>query len=162
LKIEKLKIYPIKGCKGISLEIAEMTNRGLRHDREWIIVDVDSKHMITQREIPSLSLLHVELDSIGQGKSPSKITIWKSGDEDKFVLGLDSGSYSSKERIQIQVWKSSGEGYDEGDQVSDWLSKKFLGESAHPRRLRLLRFCDDFSRKVRFDIVNLYEIKSVD
>ncbi|MBO2031149.1 MOSC domain-containing protein [Siccationidurans ginsengisoli] len=52
-------IYPVKSLGGISLPAAELTPRGLRHDRRWLIVDARNRFM-TQREHAEMALLAVE------------------------------------------------------------------------------------------------------
>jgi uncharacterized protein YcbX len=54
-----LFIYPVKSLGGISLPESEVTSRGLRHDRRWLIVDASGR-FLTQREHPELALLAVE------------------------------------------------------------------------------------------------------
>ena len=52
--VSGLYVYPVKSCRGISLEAAELAERGIRHDREWMVVDADGSFM-TQREWPALA-----------------------------------------------------------------------------------------------------------
>ncbi|HET9502355.1 MAG TPA: MOSC N-terminal beta barrel domain-containing protein [Hymenobacter sp.] len=52
-------IYPVKSLGGISLPAAELTPRGLRHDRRWLIVD-ERNRFLTQREHAEMALLAVE------------------------------------------------------------------------------------------------------
>lgn len=54
-----LFIYPVKSLGGISLPAAELTSRGLRHDRRWLIVD-ERNRFLTQREHAEMALLAVE------------------------------------------------------------------------------------------------------
>ena len=54
-----LFIYPIKSLGGISLPAADLTLRGLRHDRRWLIVDENNRFM-TQREHAEMALLTLE------------------------------------------------------------------------------------------------------
>jgi len=39
VRIESLACYPIKGCHRVECESAELLHSGLRHDREWMLVD---------------------------------------------------------------------------------------------------------------------------
>ena len=52
-------IYPVKSLGGISLPAADLTPRGLRHDRRWLIVD-ERNRFLTQREHAEMALLAVE------------------------------------------------------------------------------------------------------
>ena len=59
LTLTGLFIYPIKSLGGISLPAADLTARGLRHDRRWLLVD-ERNRFLTQREHPTMALLAVE------------------------------------------------------------------------------------------------------
>jgi uncharacterized protein YcbX len=50
-----LYVYPIKSCAGISMDSAELSATGLRHDRRWMLVDGDGKFM-SQRAHPRMAL----------------------------------------------------------------------------------------------------------
>lgn len=54
-------VYPIKSCGGITLETAELDERGIRHDRRWMLVDGDGK-FVSQRTHPRLSLVRVRIE----------------------------------------------------------------------------------------------------
>ena len=54
--IAALFVYPVKSCRGIALDFARLAERGLEHDREWMIVDGDGR-FVTQRDVPRLALI---------------------------------------------------------------------------------------------------------
>jgi len=58
LRVSQLIIYPIKSLGGISLERAQVTDRGLRFDRRWMLVNADNG-FITQRTVPLMALIRV-------------------------------------------------------------------------------------------------------
>lgn len=60
LRVSKLTIYPIKSMGGISVGSARVTDRGLEHDRRWMLVGPDHR-FLTQREFPSMALMNVQL-----------------------------------------------------------------------------------------------------
>lgn len=59
--IRSIFIYPIKSLKGIALDRAALSDRGLAHDRRWMLVD-DEGRFITQREDPKLCFFDVQED----------------------------------------------------------------------------------------------------
>lgn len=61
IKIKSMHIYPIKGLGGISLNQTEVTTRGLKHDRRWVLVD-ENNRFISQREFPEMALLHTHIE----------------------------------------------------------------------------------------------------
>ena len=54
VSIAALFVYPVKGCRGIALSSARVTERGLEHDREWMVVDAAGR-FVTQRTEPRLA-----------------------------------------------------------------------------------------------------------
>ncbi len=51
-----LFIYPIKGARGIAVSSAEVTPRGLAHDRRFMLID-ERGVFVSQRELPRLARL---------------------------------------------------------------------------------------------------------
>ncbi|MEW6194172.1 MAG: MOSC N-terminal beta barrel domain-containing protein [Bacteroidota bacterium] len=91
--LSEIFIYPVKSLAGISLKEAEVTDRGLKYDRRWMITDENNLY-ITQRIVPQMALINVRIDnqtlvlshkktgdsfSIDTGKEPykkSKVIVW--------------------------------------------------------------------------------------
>src|SRR3954447_3692288 len=62
--ISELFIYPVKSLSGISVSSAIVTERGLQHDRRWMLID-DDNVFISQREFLSLALLQTHITNDG-------------------------------------------------------------------------------------------------
>ncbi|MEO6051314.1 MAG: MOSC N-terminal beta barrel domain-containing protein [Pyrinomonadaceae bacterium] len=93
MHISEINIYPIKSFKGISLNSALVEERGLRHDRRWMLTTPDGM-FFTQREFPRMALvevgigdnLYVTADGFGTLEIPlqpetgdrRQVTIWQS------------------------------------------------------------------------------------
>ena len=60
IRVSGLFIYPIKGTKGIPLDQAELSDRGLMHDRRFMVVDAAGE-FLTQRSHPALALVEVQI-----------------------------------------------------------------------------------------------------
>ncbi len=58
LSLTGLYLYPVKSLEGYAVAEAEVTARGLRHDRRWLLVD-EHNRFLTQRQHPELALLAV-------------------------------------------------------------------------------------------------------
>ena len=54
--LTEINIYPVKSLGGISLDEAEVTDRGLKYDRRWMLVD-EANGFLTQRVRPQMSLI---------------------------------------------------------------------------------------------------------
>ena len=58
ITLASIHCYPVKSLGGFSLPEARLTDRGLEHDRRWMLVD-DNGVFITQRELPAMACLHI-------------------------------------------------------------------------------------------------------
>ncbi len=61
LQLSEIHIYPIKSLGSIRLSETVLTERGLTHDRRWMLID--KQGFLTQREIPKMALLKVSLQA---------------------------------------------------------------------------------------------------
>jgi uncharacterized protein len=93
--LSSLHIYPVKGLKGIDIPRARCTDRGLEHDRRWMVVDASGR-FLTQREHPRMATVWTDIDggalslaapdagsveiAIGrpQGAQSRPVTVWSS------------------------------------------------------------------------------------
>jgi len=133
-QITDLFIYPVKSLKGIALNESMTALRGLQYDREWMVTTSDYE-FITQREIPLMSMIEVSIDSDALTLSSKNNT--------KFQVPL---LLSSTTVIKSSVWGDICDAYDEGDDVSLWLTSvlgQYKGKS-----LRLVRFASQGLRPV--------------
>lgn len=60
--LSSLHIYPVKSLAGISVAEAEVTSRGLRHDRRFMVVD-PAGEFFTQRDIPRMATVWTEIEN---------------------------------------------------------------------------------------------------
>ncbi|HWZ14263.1 MAG TPA: MOSC N-terminal beta barrel domain-containing protein [Mucilaginibacter sp.] len=108
LQISGLYIYPIKSLAGIAVKEAEVTATGFKHDRRWMLVDVNNR-FISQREVPQLALLQVAIEQgalrvTDKVKGDSIAIPFKSSGVETTVTIWDdncTGEYVSKE---IDEW----------------------------------------------------------
>lgn len=131
MHISEINIYPIKSLKGISLETATVEERGLRHDRRWMLTDVDGKFM-TQREYPRMATMSVWFeDAVGLGVAADAFG-------DVFV----PFEPDSEKRQQVTIWDSVCEGQVYGAALNEWFSD-VLGVNC-----QLVHMPDDSRRNV--------------
>jgi uncharacterized protein YcbX len=64
ITLASIHVYPVKSLGGFAVEEAQLTDRGLKHDRRWMLVDEEGNFM-TQREIGALACLHTNAASEG-------------------------------------------------------------------------------------------------
>ena len=57
LTLAEIRIHPVKSLGGFTVQEARLTDRGLEHDRRWMLVDEEGNFM-TQREVGAMACLH--------------------------------------------------------------------------------------------------------
>jgi len=119
--ITGLHIYPVKSCRGIPLQAANVSQTGFADDRHWMLVRPNGR-FVTQRELPRLAL-------IGTATDAGALTLTATGMPPLVVARGNGG-----DALAVTVWKFTGSGIDCGAAAADWCSE-FL---ATP--LRLVRF----------------------
>jgi uncharacterized protein len=125
--IASLHVYPVKSCRGLTLESARIGERGFAFDREWMIVDGDDR-FVTQREIPRLALVAPSLTA-------DTLELEFPG-SNRLYVPLDIKGAAR----QVIVWRDSVAAVDQGDEAASWLS------AVLQTPLRLVRFDVGFRR----------------
>ena len=96
LTLSQLYIYPIKSLGGIALDRAEVTDRGLAHDRRYMLVD-PAGNFLTIRQHPRMTLLQPQLTETGLRVAP------RHAPDD--VLELPHGQYADRQR-EVVIWNN--------------------------------------------------------
>ena len=129
MTLERLAIFPVKSCGSVELLQSEVEERGLRHDRRWLITD-ESGRTLTQRELPQLATIRVTMldEELVLSCSDARLTL---------PLAMHNG-----ERVRVQIWRDEVEAVRLGELADDWL-RDVLGTDA-----RLVWMPDDARRLV--------------
>jgi uncharacterized protein len=110
MKITALNVYPIKGCRGVSLKSAAVDRIGLAGDRRLMLVDVANR-FISQREVPALATLVPALDG--------RTLVVGAPDRDPVRLEIDPDAPPR----EVWVWWDHGiMAADQGDLAAAWFS----------------------------------------
>ncbi|XP_066282451.1 mitochondrial amidoxime reducing component 2-like isoform X1 [Branchiostoma lanceolatum] len=113
--VSSIFLYPVKSCRGLAVEEAQVTPVGLKHqalmDRHWLVVN-EKNHFITARQQPSLVLVTSSLAEDGSLclDAPGKDTL-------RLPTNLGEGK-----PVYTKVFDVAGEGVDCGDQAAEWFS----------------------------------------
>jgi uncharacterized protein YcbX len=130
ITVTALYHYPIKSCAGIALTEARLEPRGIRHDRELLIVDAATDGFLTQREAPRMALIAPRIaDGALRAHAPGMAEL---------VLPIVEDGPTR----EVGIWRDRCLAVDQGDEAAAWLSA-FLG-----RPCRLVRMAPDFVRPV--------------
>lgn len=128
--ISELYYYPVKSCAGLRLDTAEIGARGIKYDRQWMVVD-DNGEFLTQRELPRMSLIKPAINGDGflrlNAPEMPELTVSLSSD----------GEISS-----VKVWNDTCEGVDQGAESANWFSQ-YLGGPC-----RLVKIAPNYVRQV--------------
>jgi uncharacterized protein YcbX len=130
LHVTGLYVYPVKSMKGIALDEAVLTDKGLLHDRLWMVVRPDGR-FVTQRGLPRLALVTTRLDDEG-------VVLSMEGHGSIAIPFQSSGGVS----VRTKVWGDECEATDVGPLVSQWLTDAL--ES--PETLRIVHMAEGFKR----------------
>lgn len=126
-RIARLFVYPVKSCAGVELSEALLTETGLDLDRAWMVVD-DKGEFVTQRELPRLALVKVQLKL-------TEVILRAPG-----MLGLHLAIDQVEKPARVRVWNDEVDAWDMGDVAAQWFTD-FLG-----RKLRVVRFDPEVKR----------------
>ncbi len=118
LTISQLFIYPIKSLSGISVTSSEVTNRGLKNDRRWMIVDKNNQ-FLTLREYPKMALLNVEINENGliiRSRENSEIPI-------KIPFVVETNTLEN-----VTIWNATVQAKPVKKEADEWLSDILGGD----------------------------------
>jgi uncharacterized protein len=118
LQVSQLFIYPIKSLGGIMLNTAEVTDRGLKYDRRWMLID-DNNRFISQREFAKMALLKVSIEADG-------LRVTYTLNQSSIFIPFHPQTNTI---IQATVWDDTCEGTLVSPEVDQWLTQ-VLGMSS--------------------------------
>ena len=130
IQISGLYVYPIKSCGGISLQKSTVDAKGLKYDRNWMLVDVDGLY-VTQRKFPKMALIKTIIDANDLIISANRMTDLKVGIKE-----------TTGETVTVKVWNDVCESLTVSSAANEWFSD-FLDKN-----LRLVYMPDNFIRPV--------------
>ena len=127
--VTQLHMYPVKSCAGTPLDVAQLDDRGIVHDREFMVVDREGD-FLSQRELPRLALIRpTRTDDLLELSAPGMPLF-------RLTPVVEGG------RMAVRIWRDHVDGVDQGESVAEWLSD-FLRQDC-----RLVRQADDAIRHV--------------
>jgi uncharacterized protein YcbX len=108
--ITGLFVYPVKSCRGIEQDTAQLAHTGFEDDRHWMLVRPNGR-FVTQRELPRMALIVTQLtDDSLELKAPG-------------MPPLEVDRQTNGVARPVTVWKFDGRGIDCGDEAANWVSR---------------------------------------
>lgn len=116
VRISGLWIYPVKSCAGIAVASIELGERGLLHDREWMVADARGR-FVSQRTHPEMALIRPVLEGdrmflTAPGREPLEIPL----------------EPRPGRAVAVDIWRDRCRGLSEGPAAAAWLGA-LLGEA---------------------------------
>jgi uncharacterized protein YcbX len=113
VSVHSLTYYPVKGCAGVSVAVADVTETGLDHDRTFMVVSAEDGAFRSQRNDPRLAVVAVEV--LDEGK---RLRLAAPG---AGVLELDVAPDGERREVSL-FGRPMGEAVDQGPEAADWFS----------------------------------------
>jgi uncharacterized protein len=130
-KLSRILIYPIKSISGISVENWPLDHKGLRFDREWMLVDPEL-NFLSQRQLPAMALIKTQI-------SEQQLIVSAPQQADLHLPLTISGH---EPRLSVTVWHDRCEAIAISDHADAWFSNVLQ------RPCRLVRHAPDDIRRV--------------
>jgi uncharacterized protein YcbX len=121
--------YPIKGCRGHTLDSAQVDALGLVGDRRFLVVDSNDR-FVSQREAPVLATVTPSFDGTMLTVEAPRV--------EPLVLELDPQGASR----DVMIWDDQVTATDQGDSAAAW----FSAVVGHP--CRLVHFGGEATRRL--------------
>lgn len=133
VEVAGLFSYPVKGLRAINHDSTAVLATGLRHDREWMVVD--TRHtpalFVSQREYPRMA-------TIASTVTREDDLLLACGED---VLAVPSPARNAL--LKVKVWSHETVALDAGDEVAEWIANKLAVPHGS---VRLVRFHSDMRR----------------
>lgn len=135
LNVTGLFVYPLKSCKGIPLQAANLTAEGLQYDRQWMVLLGDSGRFQTQRDIPLLSQIETALEG-------NQLMLSRAGHGSIGLPLTDNHAASSQAHLQTKVWDEACDTVVASEEASRWLTQALDSRAS----LKVVRMAPGYQR----------------
>ena len=117
MTVTQLYLYPIKSLAGIPVAEARLTDRGLEHDRRYMLVTAADNRFVTIRKFPAMTRFQPRLT--GQG---IHVSFGGAGPQGKGIMipnGLPGG-----DSLRVTVWEQEVEALAVSADIDRWFSDR--------------------------------------
>lgn len=110
MRLTGLNVFPLKSGGGTPLRSAELTEKGLLYDREFMLISPEGR-FLSQRELNKMAMLRPSYDGTG-------LTV----DASTAVTPLVHKAVDNGPVREVTVHNKPCQGIDQGDEAADWFS----------------------------------------
>jgi uncharacterized protein len=111
-QLSDIWIYPVKSLAGFRVPQASVTDRGLTHDRRWMLVDADDD-FVSQRDHPELALFQTDI------RGNSLVVFHKNNPQNILEVPL----LTEGPTRPVTVWDDTVEAIEVSAQATRWFSE---------------------------------------
>lgn len=111
ITVSQLNVYPVKGLRGIAVDAAHATERGLARDRRFVVVDREGR-FLSQRELPLMATVWTEI--------AGDALLLAAPDLDEIRVPLEP---AGGEPLRATVWDSECAAIAPSPEADRWLSE---------------------------------------
>ncbi len=129
--LTEIHLYPVKSCRGIAVNQAQLDDWGLQFDRNWMVVNQRGR-FLSQREAPQLALVETAI-------GPDSLKLAAPGHP---PLELPLAGVTDATDRPVEIWRDRCRAADQVEAAAQWFSQ-ILGEPA-----RLVRIGGTYHRPV--------------
>ncbi len=141
IHITAMYCYPVKSCRGIALQTAEVGVMGIKYDRQWMVVN-EHNVFVAQRGDSHHGAIGVKSLCLVETAITTTTLVLNAPGMPELELPLKGVDGVQK---TVRVWDSLSLATDQGDEAADWLSAYLSREV--PGNYRLVRMPDPGTRK---------------
>ncbi len=109
MHVTALYYYPIKSCGAVAVSSAELDARGIRHDRQFLLVD-PAGQFLTQRDYPRMTRIAPRIED-------SRLTV-----DAPEMPTLHHEARQTGETREVGIWRDRCQAVDQGDAIAEWFS----------------------------------------
>lgn len=135
MRVASLWRYPVKSLRGLAVNQLRLDKRGAADDRRWMVVG-ERGNFLTQRQLPAMSRIAVELDEAS--------LLLRHLDRPGAEIRLNRQPANAP-AINVRIWRDHCEAVDMGEAAARWLSAQLQ------RKLRLCFMPESSRRQVDLD-----------
>ena len=110
MRLHSIYIYPLKAARRVPLASAHVEERGLRHDRRWMVIDAGGR-FLSQRDVPGFALVRVGLASGGVSVEAPNMS--------RAVFREPCPDAAT---VPVQIWKDTVEASSAGPEAEAWIT----------------------------------------
>jgi uncharacterized protein YcbX len=120
-----LFVYPLKSARGIALESGVVGDRGLQHDRRFMVVDHEGR-FLTQRELPAMARL---LTALREPNAPDGELVLRF-EQTELRVPLQPQLDDGRTLRTVRVFKDTVQAIDLGEPARSFLSRALRRETS--------------------------------